>query len=110
MRLCSEVYEASLGSRKISDRRFGEMRAMKDGDELFRFGAFSFNIEKLKKLIVDKPRDPVAYEIVPWAETFLALRRDNPTARPHSIFMRINYDYLDSISDARLPSRLSWWK
>jgi hypothetical protein len=101
MRLCSEVYEASLGSRKISDRRFGEMRAMKDGDELFRFGAFSFNIEK---------RDPVAYEIVPWAETFLALRRDNPTARPHSIFMRINYDYLDSISDARLPSRLSWWK
>jgi hypothetical protein len=75
---------------------------MKDGDELFRFGALRFNIEKLKKLISEKPRDPVGYEIVPWAETFLALRRDNPTARPHSIFMRINYGYLDSIDEARL--------
>jgi hypothetical protein len=72
--------------------------------EVFRFGAFRFDIDWVREHIAaGSVRSTVGtLNIVEWAEKILSLDRARPEHQPCSFLMRINYDHLMSIDSDRL--------
>ena len=72
--------------------------------ERFRFFKYNFDIDLIRRHVdagdVKFTRED--FNIVPWAEQILSLRRSAPERRPMSLFMKIDYDHLVKIGDERM--------